>query len=169
MDPSKDVRARFAFQASYWVDGVQVEASNLRLRVMNFGQHWRTGPLLEVPYKVLLPLAWGVEVFERDWDGWVEDARRFPSEEPVESRLRGLGWPAPWDAVRHGDTARLLAESFAHDILLGWLGDASPVRSPGFVLNTIDEVTADAGAGVIVITGTARTHDPEFGYKYQDV
>jgi hypothetical protein len=149
------------------VEGMPVNSTALSLRSMNFGQHWRTGPLQEVCYQVSLPIEWLVEVSSRNWEELVQDAQRFPEDdELLEFQLRALSWPTPQKAFEHIDIASLLAERFSFECLLRFLGDGPPDDSPGFVLNTIDKVTVSS---MVTFAGTARPHDPQMTYRFQDV
>lgn len=153
--------------ASYLVAGHSMAAEALRVRTMNFGQHWRTPGIVEVRYAVVLPGAYALELLSLDWDEFIDDYQRFPEpDDPLDRVLRGLDWPDPARALADPVAAPLVLDFFAHEFLLRWFGDGVP-DGPGFVLNTYDEVRM-AGPDVY-LAGLARPHDPHVPYAYQDV
>ncbi len=133
---------------------------------MNFGQHWRTLGIREVPYSVELPHRFWRDVLARELPEIVEDAKKFPEDDgELEAALRVRGLPAVMDEKTALDLAPLFVRHFAHDLLLEWLGDGPPNAKPGWVINTIDAVVVDVDR--VRISGTARRDDVPV--RYQDV
>jgi hypothetical protein len=163
-------RPRFSMPphtSSYLVEGRPVPVDALRVRTMNFNQHWRTPGLVEVRYEVILPGAYAVALLERDWAELVGDYQRVPElDDPLDQALRALDWPAPAQALADPVASPRVLDLFAHELLLRWFDDGAPA-GPGFVLNTVDE-TRMAGTDVY-LAGRARPHDPRVPYAYQDV
>ncbi|NPC68818.1 hypothetical protein D7Y27_03350 [Corallococcus sp. AB004] len=152
--------------ARYLVEGRPVLVEALRVRTMNFGQHWRTPGVVEVRYEVVLPGAYAVALLEQDWADWIEDYQRFPEpNDPLEQALRALGWPGPAQALADPVVAPLVLDFNAHELLLRWFDDGVP-SIPGFVLNTVDEVRM-VGTDVW-LAGQARPELPDVSYAYQD-
>ncbi|WP_426753816.1 hypothetical protein [Myxococcus sp. Y35] len=169
MDKQNAWRTRFpppSHTSSYLVEGRRVPVDALRVRTMNFNQHWRTPGIVDVRYEVILPGAYAVALLEGDWAEWVADCQRFPNPDAsVERALRALDWPAPSRALADPVAAPLLLMEFAHELLLRWFDDGVP-EPPGFVLNTVDEAR---GAGNdVYLMGRARPHEPRLSYAYQD-
>jgi hypothetical protein len=133
---------------------------------MNFGQHWRTPGIPDVPYAVILPGAYVAAHVALDWVEYVADARADPTNE-LDAELRRLSWPASVEvALADPIAAPLVLDFWAMDLLGRWF-DAPPLEDFGFVLNTIDE--ARLVGGDAYIAGKARPHDPRVPYAYQDV
>ncbi|HRI71039.1 MAG TPA: hypothetical protein PK156_42700 [Polyangium sp.] len=147
-------------------DGGIVAPQSLRVRSMNFGQHWRTEGIREVSYSVELPHRFWMDVFARELPEIVEDARKFPDDDrELEAALRLRGLPAAINENTALELAPLFVRDFAHDLLLEWLGDGYPSVIPGFVINTIDDVTVAVDR--VRLSGLARTD--EIAVRYQDV
>lgn len=168
MELPATARGRYPEMASCvcLAEGRPVPPEALSVRVMNFGQHWRTPGIVDVDYHVEVPRGFLRDMLARDLPELVADALKFPEDDmPLEAAMRERGWPDA-DAVPADDTLAVLAlRYFAHDILLEWLGDGPPDEEPGHVLNTVDRV--GVRDGVCWIEGRARRSQP--GVKYQDV
>jgi hypothetical protein len=125
-------------------DGEPVLPAQLKIRIMNFGQHWRTEGIEDVDYTLVVPLAVLAEEMEREYPSFIEDSIAHPSDDPYERALRERGWPPV--AVILDDPALLrlaVADWYALDVLGRWIGDAwagegPTAERPGFVLNTVD-------------------------------
>jgi predicted component of type VI protein secretion system len=151
-------RAYGEADAAYLVDGQPSAAARLRVRTMNFGQPWRTPGLEEVDVRVTLGAR-----FVADWiDALLPEVRAdaLAHPDPDDDLARALalrGWPSAAVALGEPELARGLVASFAHDLLLSWLGDGAPDEEPSFVLNgaRVEEV-AD---GRPVLAGRARRND----------
>lgn len=148
------------------VAGCTVSPQALRVRSMNFGQHWRTPGIRDVSYSVEIPHRFWIDVVARDLPEIVDDARKFPEDDDeLEAALRLRGLPAVIDEKTALELAPLLLRHFAHDLLLEWLGDGLPDLTPGWVINTIDAPVFDAHR--VKLSGIARTD--EIPVRYQDV
>ncbi|HYH81702.1 MAG TPA: hypothetical protein VEX86_17990 [Longimicrobium sp.] len=167
MEQPSAVRARFTGGRRYdcRAEDRTVDASQLSVRSLNFGQHWRTDGIVDVAYEVALPLAFAVHVIASSLDDYVDDCVRHPSDDPLEAALRARGWPGA-DAILAD--AALQEEMFAtwgHDMLLAWLGDLETRDGPGWVINTIEASSVDGD--VVTIRGKARRAGQPV--RYQDV
>lgn len=142
-----------------------VNATQVGVRSMNFGQPWRGAEVQDLPYSVRLPDLFFLDILESSLPDFVSDAKEFPDDScELERELRALDWP-PAPSVVGIETLRLLAlQWFAHEMLLRWFGDGDPDRLPGFVINTIDGVSFDGSHPVI--SGNARPAGE--GRTYQD-
>ena len=140
------------------VDGAPRGWDSLRVRTMNFGQHWRTEGIVEVQYSLELPGGFFADFLTRELPDWIEDSKRFPQEPELEldleAALRERGWPIAEQVVADPSLGRLALECFAHDLLLEWLGEGPSGASESYVLNTVDHVAIQGG--VPRIEGTAR-------------
>ncbi|HEX6042456.1 hypothetical protein [Longimicrobium sp.] len=123
-------------------DGVPVCPAQLKLRAMNFGQHWRTEGIEEVDCSFLLPLAVLTEEMQREHADFVADSVAHPSDDPFEQALRERGWPSVLAILADDALLGMAAAWYGMEILARWLGDAWPDGAlptearPWFVLNT---------------------------------
>jgi hypothetical protein len=146
-------------------DGLPVHAAQLRVRSMNFGQHWRTLGVRDVRYNVTIPLAFVAHLLRRELQGYIEDCLKFPGAEPLEVSLRRMEWPETGQVLDDPELCALALRWIAHECLLEWLGDGDPEESPGFVINTV-EVAKRQGEAV-QLAGAARP--AELPVQFQDV
>jgi hypothetical protein len=162
------LRARFVLggAADALVDGSRVACESLSVRAMNFGQHWRG---VDVPlhrYSVELPMAFFVSFLadpERLAD-LNQDAKLHPDpSDSLDQALSAAGFPSAQDAVRNPALAQSLAEFFAHDALVAWLGDNGPDMLPGFVLNSCDRIVFRASG--ILVEGECRPSASSRAYQ----
>ena len=109
---------------------------------MNFGQHWRTPNIAEVSYLIELPLPFFVAFLAEEQLPWlIEEVKRDADPtEALDAALLRAGSPDAADAVRDTVLGQELAQYFAKDLLLHWLGDGPPDVEPGFVLNSVDRI-----------------------------
>jgi hypothetical protein len=137
-------------------DGVAVPPGAFRVRTMNFGQHWRTPGMTDVPYRAEVPAALLRDIVRREHPSWMEDALAFPNpKNALEAALHAAGWPAADEALADPRLAALLAELYADDLLEEWFDAGRPDAEPGYLLNTIEAVRV-APDGTVVIEGRAR-------------
>ena len=161
------VRARFGHTEADpcgEADGLPIRASQLRVRAMNFGQHWRTVGVREVGYRVGVPVAFVVDRLDRELPDYVADCIAHPDTTPLESALRARGWPAAGPILDDPEVCGLALEWFGHDCLLGWLGDGEHEDAPGFVINSIE--SAGRRGGVVWFVGSGRAAGQKV--RYQD-
>jgi len=136
------------------------------VRSMNFGQHWRTPNVAEVSYAVEIPLEFFVALLDEQLPSLVEDTRQFPDEESsLDRAIAAATFSNAVEALRDRVLANELAQFYAHEVLLRWLGDGPPDVEPGFVLNTIERVVIEPDA--ILLEGTGRRSG--IPVVYQDV
>jgi hypothetical protein len=141
MQELTDIRFRFGWLEDSpigWADDQLIRASQVSLRSMNFGQHWRTPTILEVGYCLHIPLAFIADVFARELPDYIEDAIRFPGDDTFEAALRNRHWPAAKTILADAELCPLALQYFGHEILLAWLGDGEPCEAPGYIINTIE-------------------------------
>lgn len=165
----RELRARFAGgDRSALVDGQQMAWEALSVRSMNFGQHWRGPDAASCRYTLELPVEFFLE-FLAEPDALhdlLTDAKQRPDlDDPLDQALIAGGFPSADQALREPALAQLLAEFFAYDALVRWLGDAGPELKPGFVLNSCDAV-AFRPSGIFV-EGTCRRADTSSAYQDQ--
>lgn len=146
--------------------GSIVSPPALSVRSMNFGQHWRTEGIREVAYSVEFPHRFWRDLVHREWPEIIDDARKFPEDDTaIEAALRERGLPDSLDETTALELAPLFVRHYAHDLLLEWLGDGPPDVTPGWIINTIDNVVIEVDR--VRLSGVARTD--ETPVRYQDV
>lgn len=168
MEPASVRRSRFGHSEAAVIgeaDGLPVRAAQLRVRAMNFNQHWQTPGVREVRYRIVLPQTFITDLLSREWPDYVADGQAFPSDDALSVALAQRGWPDVEQVLAEPTLCALACNWFAHDFILGWLADGAMSEQPGYVLNTV-EFLAHEGA-VLAFTGTARTADQTV--QYQDV
>lgn len=147
------------------INGQTCSPLQLKVRTMNFGQHWRTPGITEVNYEVILPKAFALGYLKKELPEYVGDAKQFPDfEDPLENILRERRWPEVHAILEDPALASLVIQWYGHDLLLRWFGDGSPKQLPGFVINTIESVSIKNGNPCF--WGKARAMDRPV--KYQD-
>jgi hypothetical protein len=152
-------------------DGLPVRPAQLKLRTMNFGQHWRTEGITEARYSIVVPLAVLAEEMEREHAGFVADAVAHPEDDPYERAQRERGWPAVPEMLADAALLRMSAEWYGMEVLGRWLGDAWPERAvptaeaPWFVLNTAEFQRREGD--LLRFDGQARRAGQDV--RYQDV
>jgi len=163
----EELRREYLASARYacYAEGRGVSLGQLRVRAMNFGQHWRTPGIIDVDYRVELPRAFFRDLLARELPEYIDDCKKFPdSTEPFEIALREAGWPDAERVCAHKDLSLLALRYYEVELLLEWLRDGIP-DEPGYVLNTIDDVGFQDD--LCWMTGRGRRSQP--GVKYQDV
>ena len=164
----RDVRELFPSAAHCMciVEGTPVEPERLNLRSMNFGQHWRTPEIDDVRYSVEIPFDYFVALLREELPEHIRDLQEHGDFAfPFERALEAAGWPSAEIAAEIPDLAAALADYYGHDLLLHWLGDGPPDREPGYVLNTISEVSLSPTK--LTLSGAARKSGVPV--RYQDV
>jgi hypothetical protein len=136
--------------------------SRVHVRVMNFGQHWRTEGVVEAQYRLRIPLAFVASFLERTLPERVADAQAFPDDrDAFDKELALRGWPSATEIVCDPQLVAMLVDDV--DFLLH-VADRAATHDD-FVLNT---VTARRVEGdIVVLEGMCRR--PMDGVKYQDV
>jgi len=163
----RELRARFSGNERVaLVDGEPVAWEALSVRSMNFGQHWRGSGVVSCAYVLELPSRCFLE-FLAEPDALPEltsDAKQRPDpSDPLDQALIAAGFPSAEQALQDSALAQQLAEFFAYDLLLRWLGDADPELQPGFVLNSCDVVLFRPSG--IRLEGTGRRSDSSTAYQ----
>lgn len=164
----KAVRRQFGYTdavTSAVAQGQFIKASQLSVRSMNFGQHWRTPGLPDIRYSIELPLAFVAHVLKRELPIYVADCVQFPDDGPLEAGLRRRGWPQAEQVLDDLELRVPALQWIAHVCLFEWLGDGEPEVSPGYVVNTIDLWEREGDQ--IRFGGTARRAGQQV--QYQDV
>ncbi len=147
-------------------EGIGVDPERLSLRSMNFGQHWRTPQIEDVPYSVEIPFDYFVAFLRENLPEHIRDLQAHGDFVfPFERMLESAGWPSAEAAAQNPGLAAALADYYGHDLLLHWLGDGPPDREPGYVLNTITEISRSP-AGMKLAGSARRSGIP---VRYQDL
>lgn len=174
MEAPAELRARLGWpedRVCGTADGQPVRPAQLKLRLMNFGQHWRTEGIAEVGYTLLVPLAVLAEEMEREHPDFVDDSVAHPSDNTYERALRERGWPTVAHILDDPELLRMSVEWYGVEVLSRWIGNAWPndgptVERPGFVLNTADFQAREGD--LLRFAGRARQAGV-MDVRYQDV
>lgn len=135
---------------------------------MNFGQHWRDPGASCCHYVLELPIDFFLELLAEPGalPDLSRDAQQRPDpDSPLDQALIAAGFPSADQALRDPSLAQHLAEFFAHDALVRWLGDAGPEVQPGFFLNSCDTVLLQRSG--IRLEGNGRGSDTSRAYQDQ--
>jgi hypothetical protein len=162
------IRGRFGHRGAEPIGEAEsrpVNAAQLSVRSMNFGQHWRTPGVREVRYSVMLPLAFVADLLGRELPEYVEDCIKFPDSTPLEAALRRSLWPGAGQILDDPELCALALNWFAHDCLLEWFGDGEPEGAAGYVINTVD--LSERQGNAVRFAGAARPAGQPV--QYQDV
>src|SRR5688572_12721852 len=124
MPRAVDVRQRYPALTSYRcvVHGQPSSWERLRVRCMNFGQHWRTPDLAVVRYSVELPHEYFSDFLERELPAWIHDCQQHPGtpEMELETELRKHGWHTAAELVLDPTLANTALAYFADELLGEW-------------------------------------------------
>jgi len=135
------VRARFGWlpeRPCATVGGAPYRAAQLSVTGQGFGDFRHAAGLARAEYAVELPVAFLLEMMEREHPDYVSDARAFPDpDEPFERAQRERGWPAPRDMLADPVLLPLALAYYGHDLLVYWLGYGQPAEQPGWVAHSI--------------------------------
>jgi hypothetical protein len=151
------LRARFGHppeRLSVTVDGARLRAGQLSCRSMNFGSFHGAEDLPRAAYAAEVPVAFLLEMMEREHPSYVEDFLAHPDPgNAFEQAQRERGWPSPREMLDDPVLLPPALDLYAHDLLLRWLGDGQPPETPGWVANTITRQALVDGA--VIIEGIA--------------
>lgn len=155
-DPAA-LRARFGWppeRPCATVEGAPYRAAQLSVTGQGFGDFRHAAGLARAEYAVELPVAFLLEVMEREHAAYVSDAREFPDpDDPFERAQRERGWPAPRDALEDPVLLPLVLAYYGHDLLVYWLGDGQPAERPGWVAHSVTQLARVDD--VVVVGGVA--------------
>jgi hypothetical protein len=159
VEPWEETRARFGYapgRLCVTVDGTRLRAAQLSCRSMNFGSFYRTEGIPRAEYAAEVPVAFLLEMMEREHPSYVADSLAHPdADDPFEQAQRARGWPSPREMLDAPVLLPMALELYAHDLLVYWLGDGQPPETPGWVANTIthralmDEVVVIGGVALM--------------------
>lgn len=163
----RELRVRFTGgEPAALVDGRPVAWEALSVRSMNFGQHWRGPSVVSCRYVLELPARFFLEFLAEPGAlaDLVKDTRAHPDlTDPLDRALIAAGYPTAEQALKEPALSQHLAEFFAYDMLLRWLGDAGPALEPGFVLNSCDSVLFRPSG--VRLEGKGRRADSSNAYQ----
>lgn len=133
MEFSAALRLRYpdSRRCSYVVDDCTRAPENIAVRAMNFGQHWRTENIVDVGYRIELPLSFVRDFLADMIAEYIDDAKAHPDPaSEVDRALELARWPS---VPRILETASLLGrftDLYGHDLVLRWFGDGEPSINP---------------------------------------
>lgn len=161
----ENIRSRYP-EGEYAVNGQAVGVHQIRVRSMNFGQHWRGESVENIPYRVKLPLQLAVDFLNWLLPEYIEDARTYPDEEYLLNRLlKENGWSADGHHLIHEGPSLLrqvLLEEYAHEMISQWFGDGH-LRGDGYVLNSCNQVSLEEDS--VAIQGYCRSTGSSSAYQ----
>ena len=100
------------------IDGKAVPLYRVDVRHMNFGQHWRTQGVDELPYSLALPAFYLRNALEEALEGIVDDARKFPEDDgELDSALRRRNWPSLCQILDDLNLRQLALECLSLEVL----------------------------------------------------
>lgn len=141
MEQPAALRARFGYppeRPCATVGGMRFRAGQLSCTAQGFGDFRHAAGIPRAEYAVELPVAFLLEMMEREHPAYVSDSRAFPDPaEPFEQAQRERGWPAPGDMLADPVLLPLALAYHDHDLLVYWLGDGQPAERPGWVAHSI--------------------------------
>lgn len=144
------------------IDGERVPMDRVHVRVMNFGQHWRTEGIVEATYRLRIPLACVLTFLERTLPERVADARAFPDDrDSFEHELARREWPDAGTIVSDERLLLLLVETLGYDFLLHAVDKEASVDD--FVLNSVDMRRVDSAH--VVLEGRCRRPAERVGFQ----
>ena len=151
---------------SYVVAGTTVSIERLKVRTMNFGQHWRGEAVISLPYTFKLPLQLAIDIVNWLLPEYVEDSKEYPDpEDLMEQLLKQEGWNTDGQyLLTEGPELlrQMLIEYYAHDMLMQWIGDGS-LEQDGYVINSCDLV--EIHGDQLVIEGKCRASGTSAVYQ----
>lgn len=163
-----DVRKDYQLQSIQSVDGTKLASEDIRIRAMNFGQHWRTEGVQSFPYEVKLPLAYVIDYLNTQLEEYVTDAIDDRDEEDeMDNLLMAEGWPTDAQKLLLNTSERLIyltMDFFGFEILLHWFSDGH-APDHGAMINSFDKFTIDRD--YLIIGGQCRKSG--FPVRYQDI
>ena len=159
------VRSRYP-AGSYTAAGNPVSVDQLKVRTMNFGQHWRGEAVVNLPYSFRLPLQLGIDILDWQLPEYIADSQEFPDPEGLMERLlKKENWNTSGTYyLKEGSLLlrQMLLEYYAHEMLLQWLGDGS-LEVQGYIINTCDQIEIEGEE--IVIQGHCRQSGSSTAYQ----
>ena len=139
---SEIVRSRYP-SGSYAVANKPVTVDQLKVRTMNFGQHWRGEDVVNHPYTLGLPLQLGIDILDWQLPEYIADSLEYPDpEDLMEQLLKKENWNTSGAYyLKEGPLLirQMLLEYYAHEMILQFLGDGD-LRGKGYIINTCDYV-----------------------------
>jgi hypothetical protein len=141
MEQPAALRARFGYppeRPSATVGGERCRAARMSVTGQGFGDFRHAAGIPRAEYSVELPVAFLLEMMDREHPAYVSDAREFPDpDEPFEQAQRERGWPSPRGMLADPVLLPMVLAYHDHDLLLWWLGDGQPAERPGWVAHSI--------------------------------
>lgn len=122
------------------VGGERVRGTQLACTLQGFGdfRYADAAGLPRAEYTVEVPVAFLLEMMEREHPDYVADSLAHPDPDDVyEQAQRERGWPPPARMLADAVLLPMTLEHYAHDLLVHWLGDGQPPERPGWVAHSI--------------------------------
>lgn len=165
MEFGSEVRSRYpgARRCACSVDGQACSPGRVSVRVMNFGQRWRTPGIVDVQYRIELPRAFVLDVLGEHLPDYVDDSRNFPDpDSAIDRALQAADWPSAAEVLNMPELAHHFIRFYGYELLGHWVGGAAGEHD--WVLNTIDRI--ELAEDVVALSGTARRAGTPV--RYQD-
>ncbi|MBO3697630.1 hypothetical protein [Roseivirga sp. E12] len=163
-----EVRKCYKLKSIQSVDGTELAPEDMRIRSMNFGQHWRTEGVENFPYEAKIPLAFVIDYLNTQLEEYVEDAIADPDEDDeMDNLLKAYGWSTDAENLLSNTSERLkdlLMDFFAFDMLIHWYCDGQAPDN-GAMINSFERFSIDGD--YLIITGQCRKSG--FPVRYQDI
>ncbi len=162
------VRSLYEEQSFQSIEANPLEPEHLKVRAMNFGQHWRTEGIQNLDYQVHLPLHYVYDFLNSQLPEYILEAKTDRDEEDeLDGLLEAFGWSDDAENLLTNGPKRLtdlLLDFYAFEMLLHWYSDGHAPDGGG-VINSHDqfEIVNDH----LIIRGKCRKSDKPV--RYQDV
>jgi|GEM_PF-2685682 len=162
------VRTLYEQQSLQSIPGKALRAEEVRIRAMNYGQHWRTEGIQNIDYEVQLPLKYVYDFLNNELPEYVLEAKTDRDEaDELDSLLEAFDWPDDGESILMSTSKRLvdlLLDFFAFEMLLHWYSDGQAPNG-GVVINSHDQFNVMNDH--LIIQGKCRKSDKPV--RYQDV
>ncbi|OEK00634.1 hypothetical protein BFP97_03545 [Roseivirga sp. 4D4] len=162
------VRSLYKVESSQFIQGNAMRADDLRIRAMNYGQHWRTEGIQSIDYEVRLPLSYVYDFLNSELPEYIMEAKTDRDEEDeLDGLLEAFGWSDDAANLLMNGSKRLvdlLLDFYAFEMLLHWYSDGQAPDGGG-VINAHDQFKIENDH--LIIKGKCRKSDRPV--RYQDV
>lgn len=162
------VRTLYEQQSLQSIPGKALRAEEVRIRAMNYGQHWRTEGIESLDYKIELPLPYVQDFLNSQLPEYISEAKiDHDKEDELDGLLKVFGWPDDAERILTNTSKRLvdlLLDFFAFEMLLHWYSDG-PAPDGGAVINSHNQFNVVDDH--LIILGKCRKSDKPV--RYQDV
>ena len=161
----QSIRSRYS-AGQYFIEGKAREVGQIKVRTMNFGQHWRGEEVESIPYQIDLPVQLAIDIINWQLPEYAKDSQEhFDEDSLIDQLLKENDWKTDghWLMTEGPELLRqMVVEEFAHEMILQWFGDG-PTETDGYVLNSCNQT--ELIDQVLRITGYCRKTSTSSAYQ----